>query len=133
MISEINAFVIALLNPDFSKLSKPEPTKQELVAYARHTQTGLASWYGVGDGYHGQQAADGSIFNAYGLSAAHATLPFGTKVRVTNLDTGASVIVRITDRGGFNKLGRIIDLSYGAAKAIGGVSAGVFPVRIEVL
>lgn len=78
----------------------------------------IASQYGIGDGYHGKRAADGSIFNTYALTAAHRTLPFGTRVRVTNQANGRAVTVRITDRGPFVR-GRCIDLSRAAANAIG--------------
>ncbi len=91
-----------------------------------------ASWYGVGDGYHGQRTASGEIFNTYDLTAAHRSLPFGTLVRVTNLQNGRSVVVRINDRGPYVG-GRVIDLSYEAARRIGMVSAGEAPVRIQVL
>ena len=91
-----------------------------------HT-TGMASYYGME--LHGRRTASGQIFNAHGISAAHRSLPFGTQVRVTSLSTGRSVVVRINDRGPFVK-GRIIDLSAGAARAIG-LSLG--HVRLECL
>lgn len=94
------------------------------------TQVGLASWYGKP--YHGRRTASGEVYNMYGVSAAHRTLPFGTRVRVTRLDNGRSIVVRINDRGPFVR-GRIIDLSYGAAKKLGMVQEGVVKVRIEVL
>ena len=84
----------------------------------------LASHYGVGDGYHGQIAANGEIYNAYGLSAAHRSLPFGTKLKVTNQDNGRSVIVRINDRGPYIA-GRSLDLSYGAFGKIASPGQGV--------
>lgn len=92
----------------------------------------VASWYGVPDGFHGRRTANGEIFNAYGLTAAHRSLPFGTRVRVTNLNNNRSVTVRITDRGPFFG-GRVIDLSQGAAGQIGMLSTGTAPVRLEVL
>jgi len=91
---------------------------------------GNASHYGHGDGYHGRIAADGSRFNAYGLSTAHRWLPFGTKLRVTNQGNGKSVVVRVTDKGPFIP-GRILDLSYGAFKAIASPSQGVVKVCFE--
>ncbi len=94
------------------------------------TQKGLASWYGKP--YHGRRAASGEIYNMHEMTAAHRTLPFGTWVRVTRRDTGDSVVVRINDRGPFVK-GRIIDLSYAAAKKIGLVRDGVAPVRLKVV
>jgi rare lipoprotein A len=93
-------------------------------------QIGMASWYGPG--YHGNMCANGEIYDMYKLTAAHKDLPFGTYVRVTNLRNGKSVVVRINDRGPF-KRGRIIDLSYAAAKKIGMVKDGSTRVRIEIL
>lgn len=89
---------------------------------------GLAAWYGPG--FHGRRTANGERYDMYGFTAAHLTLPFNTRVKVTNLRTGQSVVVRINDRGPFTQR-FIIDLSYGAAKAIGALSAS--RVRLEVL
>jgi rare lipoprotein A len=89
--------------------------------------TGWASYY-----KSGHRTASGERFNPNGLTAAHRSLPFGTKVKVTNLRTGKSVIVRINDRGPFIK-GRIIDLSLGAAKVIGLTRTGVAKVSYSVL
>jgi len=86
--------------------------------FVARAETCIASQYGVGDGYHGRRAADGSIFNTHALTAAHRTRRFGTRVTVTNLANGRSVSVRITDRGPFIR-GRCIDLSRAAANAIG--------------
>ena len=93
-------------------------------------EKGLASWYGRP--YHGRRTASGEVYDMYGLTAAHRTLPFGTRVEVTRRDNGRSVIVRINDRGPFVKH-RIIDLSYGAAKKIGLDVDGVAPVTLRVL
>jgi len=93
-------------------------------------QQGMASWYGPG--FHGRRSASGERFNQNAMTAAHRTLPFGTRVRVTNLNNGRSVTVRINDRGPFIR-GRIIDLSIGAARKINMVNSGVAPVRVEVL
>ena len=90
----------------------------------------MASWYGPG--FHGRLTANGERYNQQGLTAAHKTLPFGTKVRVTNLRNGQSVIVRINDRGPYAH-GRVIDLSAGAARTIGVFSSGVAPVQLEIL
>ena len=92
--------------------------------------SGKASWYGPG--FHGRRTANGEVFNSNDLTAAHRSLPFGTKVRVTNMNNGRSVVVRINDRGPFSK-GRIIDLSAGAARSINMINSGVAPVRVEVL
>jgi rare lipoprotein A len=83
-----------------------------------------ASFYGVGDGFHGLRAADGSRFDAHGLTTAHKTLPFGTRLRVTNPANNKSVIVTVTDRGPFIA-GRSLDLSYGAFRQIASTSQGV--------
>jgi len=92
------------------------------------TEVGLASWYGAP--YQGAKAADGSVYDQNALTAAHRTLPMGSTVRVTNLATNQSVVVRITDRGPFVP-GRILDLSLAAAKQTGVYRAGVAKVRIE--
>ncbi len=92
--------------------------------------TGRASWYGPK--FHGKPTSSHEIFDMYDMTAAHKTLPFGTYVMVTNLDNGRSVKVRINDRGPFIR-GRVIDLSYAAAKVLGMVGTGVVPVRIEIL
>jgi rare lipoprotein A len=79
-------------------------------------QNGKASWYGPG--FHGKRTANGETFNTNALTAAHRTLPFGTKVKVVNKKTGRSVVVRINDRGPYAH-GRVIDLSRASAQAIG--------------
>ncbi|MBM3383223.1 MAG: septal ring lytic transglycosylase RlpA family protein [Betaproteobacteria bacterium] len=94
------------------------------------TQTGMASYYGVGDGFHGRRTANGETFNAYGLTAAHRTLRFGSCLLVTNLYNGRKAKVRVNDRGPYSG-GRILDLSYGAAQAVGMVSSGTARVSIE--
>lgn len=81
-----------------------------------HGQSGKASWYGPG--FQGRRTASGEIFNTDAMTAAHRTLPFGTRVRVTSRSTGRSIVVRINDRGPFVR-GRIIDLSKASAQAIG--------------
>ncbi len=93
-------------------------------------QRGLASWYGPK--FHGKRTASGEIFNMYSMTAAHRTLPLGTYVRVKNLKNGRTVIVKINDRGPFVK-GRIIDLSYEAARRLGMIKDGVVPVEITVI
>lgn len=94
------------------------------------TQQGEASWYGKQ--YRGRHTASGERFKPNAMTAAHKTLPFNTIVRVTNLNNGRTVKVRINDRGPF-KSGRIIDLSRGAARKVDMVRTGVAPVRLEVL
>src|SRR5262245_58612998 len=93
-------------------------------------QVGLASWYGPG--FHGRRTASGEIYDQDALTAAHPSLPFGTRVRVTNLDNGRAVDVRITDRGPFVG-GRVIDLSRAAASVVGLIGPGVCRVRLEVV
>jgi rare lipoprotein A len=93
-------------------------------------QTGRASWYG--QPHHGQLTASGERFDMHALTAAHPTLPFGTRLRVVNLDNDREVDVRVNDRGP-TVPGRIIDLSYAAARALGAIGAGVIPVRLTVL
>ena len=93
-------------------------------------QEGMASWYGPG--FAGRTTSNGEVFDPGQLTAAHRTLPFGTRVRVTSLETGSSVEVRINDRGPF-KAGRIIDLSRAAADRIGMLGSGVARVRVEVV
>lgn len=103
----------------------------------RFDETGIASWYGPG--FNGNLTANGEIYDMYEISAAHKTLPFGTIVRVTDLETGKSIVVRINDRGPFVE-GRIIDLSFGAARLIGlsgnspsDTGRGITKVGIKVL
>jgi rare lipoprotein A len=94
------------------------------------TELGTASWYGPG--YHGRRTSSGEKFDMDGLTAAHASWVFGTRVRVTFLRTGRSVVVRVNDRFPNHK-GRIIDLSRGAARAIGLIGPGTGRVRLEVV
>ena len=122
MINACNALAItalllggALAAPAAAEESKP-------------IQTGAASWYGPG--FHGKKTANGERFNTHDLTAAHKTLPFGTKVRVTNEQTGKSVVVRINDRGPYAH-GRVIDLSKAAAEAVG--ISGVGKVTLAAL
>lgn len=93
-------------------------------------QRGLASWYGAQ--FHGEPTAQGELFNMNALTAAHRSLPLGTRVRVTHLRNGRSVVVRINDRGPY-KRGVIIDLSRRAANELGMVREGRARVRVEVV
>jgi rare lipoprotein A len=108
--------------------SQAEPSEPDIHGKPISSETGLASWYGPP--YHGRRGADGTVYDQNAMTAAHLTLPLGTVVRVTNLSTHQSAIVRITDRGPFVR-GRIIDLSLAAAKAIGVYLPGVARVRVE--
>ncbi len=93
-------------------------------------QTGIASWYGAD--FHGRPTSSREIYDMYDMTAAHPTLPLGTWVQVTSLENGRIAVVRINDRGPFAK-GRIIDLSYAAARTIGLVGPGTGRVRLETL
>ena len=95
-----------------------------------YVEVGIASWYGPG--FHGKRTASGEFYNMYKLTAAHKTLPLGTYVKVINLENGKSVIVKINDRGPFVP-GRIIDLSYAAAKKIGMLRKGTAKVKLIAL
>jgi rare lipoprotein A len=101
-----------------------------LDSNAQYNQVGIASWYGKK--FHGRKTANGEIYNMYAMTAAHTTLPMPSLVLVTNLDNGKSVKVRVNDRGPFVK-GRLIDLSYAAAKALGYAKQGTARVRVQTL
>lgn len=111
---------------------EPEPVAEaapQQLAIASST-VGGASWYGPG--FHGRLTASGEVYNQYDITAAHRTLPFGTRVLVTNLYTGQQVTVRINDRGPYAG-DRVIDLSAGAAEQIGLISSGVGTVQLDIL
>jgi rare lipoprotein A len=108
-----------------SRTPEPEPGAPR---QAPRVQVGTASWYGKP--HHGRKTASGEIYDMYALTAAHPSWPLGTRVRVTNLENGRMVDVRINDRGPVVR-GRIIDLSYAAAVALNAVSDGTFRVRIR--
>ncbi len=93
-------------------------------------QYGISSFYG--EDFHGKTTANGEVFDMYGLTAAHKTLPLNTIIRVTNLENNKSLILRINDRGPYVK-GRILDCSYGAALKLGFVGQGTARVKIEVI
>lgn len=109
-------------------LPPPVPAVPQPAVVA--VSTGEASWYGPG--FYGNRTANGEVFRPGTLTAAHRTLPFGTKVRVTNLWNGRSAVVRINDRGPFHGR-RVIDLAHGAANQLGLVASGIAQVRLEVL
>jgi len=108
----------------FSGAAEAGPHKKSV------SMAGQASWYG--SQHHGRRTASGERFNMNAMTAAHRSLPFGTKVRVTNRRNGKSVVVRINDRGPFAG-GRVIDLSRSAASAIGMLGSGVAPVTLSVV
>jgi peptidoglycan lytic transglycosylase len=101
-----------------------------LHSHEGFVQEGVASWYGAD--FHGKKTSNGETYDMYAMTAAHKTLPLGVFVRVTNTANGKQATVRVNDRGPFVK-GRIIDLSYAAAKALGVVGPGTAPVHIEAL
>lgn len=108
----------------------PSAVSVQTVRPSGLVEQGKATWYGREQ--HGHLTANGEHFDMYGMTAAHRTLKMGSRVRVTNLVNGKSVIVRINDRGPYAR-GRIIDLSWAAAKEIDMLDAGVVPARVEVI
>ena len=132
-----NRNVNAVLTPEEIKPSAdptpvavlPEP-KLTLVPDVVRVIIGEASWYGPG--FYGNYTANGEIYRQGTMTAAHRTLPFGTKVRVTNLRNGRSAVIRINDRGPFVDH-RVIDLGHGAASSLGLISSGIAQVKLEVL
>jgi rare lipoprotein A len=115
----------------FFQQMPPAPVAQgQLLASVRGVSSGQASWYGPG--FYGNRTASGEVFRPGTLTAAHRSLPFGTRVKVTNLWNGRSTVVRINDRGPFHG-GRIIDLAHGAAQELGVTASGVADVKLEVL
>jgi len=104
-------------------------TKNPKLSY-KQTWTGVASWYG--EDFHGKLTANGETYDMHDLTAAHKTLPLGTVLRVTNLDNGKSVKVRINDRGPYIE-GRMIDLSFAAAKKLGFSHLGTARVKLQVI
>lgn len=117
----------ALVCAGCAKRARPRAARPVKIG---HTETCVASWYG--DPYHGRRAANGEIYDMNQPTAAHRTWPFGTWVRVENLDNGKPVEVRITDRGPFVK-GRCIDLSRAAARSIEMIGPGTARVRLVVI
>ncbi|NIB41821.1 septal ring lytic transglycosylase RlpA family protein [Pseudomaricurvus alkylphenolicus] len=95
-----------------------------------YDERGIASWYG--NKFHGRQTSNGELYDMYGMTAAHKTLPIPSYVRVTNLNNGRQVIVRVNDRGPFHEK-RIIDLTYAAASKLGFLQQGTAPVRVQVV
>lgn len=110
--------------------SQAVTTRPQAVLPDGFIQEGIASYYG--SGHHGRRTASGAIFDEHQLTAAHRTLPFGTQVRVTNLDNGRRITLVVTDRGPFKK-GRVIDVSSRAARDLGFLRAGIARVRVEAI
>ena len=121
-------------NGGYVKTGKPYKVMGQwyypLTSAADYNKTGVASWYGKK--FHGKKTANGERYDMHTMSAAHKTLPMPTMVRVTNLDNGRSVVVRVNDRGPFVK-SRIIDLSYAAARSLGYDKKGTARVRVQAL
>jgi rare lipoprotein A len=112
-------------SPRFTTATRPAPRDT-----ATHQLSGIASYYA--HEFDGRQTASGEVYDMHQLTAAHRTLPFNSLVRVTNRQTGESVVVRINDRGPF-KNDRVIDLSLAAAERIGIIAQGTGPVKLDVL
>ena len=106
------------------------PTRGDVAVLNGSTASGQASWYGRP--HHGRRTASGEIYDMNKMTAAHRTLPLGTRVLVTNRDNGRTVEVRINDRGPFRK-SRVLDLSYAAARSLGAVGEGVIPVTLKIV
>lgn len=118
-------------SPRYRKGAHTRPSKAQKNNHTgRYHSAGTASYYGPG--FHGKKTANGETFNMHQLTAAHRTLPFGTKVKVINVSNNKSVIVRINDRGPFIR-GRIIDLSYEAAKRLGFLKKGHTRVKLIII
>ena len=115
-----------------SKASEAATPESEIPQDSKpvFVETGVASWYGPP--YHNRRGSNGEVYDMHAMTAAHRTLPLGSIVRVVNVDTKASAVVRITDRGPFIE-GRVIDLSKAAAEKIGMIQKGTTEVRLEVL
>ena len=119
--------VKSVVAPPSADLPKP---KIEVVPEVVKVVTGEASWYGPG--FYGNRTANGEVYKPGTMTAAHRTLPFGTKVRVTNLWNGRTAVIRINDRGPFIDH-RVIDLGHGAASDLGLTASGIAQVKLEVL
>lgn len=150
ILSTVFAIWVMFIAPIIAQTVAGEPSTEELtipesqavVIDSLHTQeppgveeappgeTWVASYYGRG--FHGRRTASGEVYNQYAMTCAHKSLPFQTLLKITNPRTGKNVIVRVTDRGPFIR-GRDIDLSYGAAKEIGMIAAGVMKVEVVKL
>ena len=122
-----SAEVMPVVAPPAVELPKP---KLKVVPEVVKVITGEASWYGPG--FYGNRTANGEVYRPGTMTAAHRTLPFGTKVRVTNLWNGRTAVIRINDRGPFIDH-RVIDLGHGAASDLGLTASGIAQVKLEVL
>ena len=127
--SRLNRLILCLLVVLLSCARRPLPVPPPVYDKGQVIE-GVASWYGKD--YHGKPTASGEIYDMYGITAAHKTLPLGTVVQVTRKEKGKSVILKINDRGPFIE-GREIDLSFGAAQALDMVNDGLASVQIAIL
>ena len=118
------------IKPSGSKNKTPVSLKTKSNVKHRKVIKGVSSFYAKD--FHGKLTANGEVYDMYGLTAAHKTLPLNTIARVTNLENNKSLILRINDRGPYIK-GRILDCSYGAAKKLGFIEQGTTRVKIEVI
>jgi len=118
--------------PKVVPIEKPTPAPKKKVSKSLKTYTGIASWYSVKTNGNNTKTASGRPLSNNAYTAAHKTLPFGTKVRVTSLFNGKSEVLTITDRGPYIK-GRIIDVTIGSAKRLGFYGRGITKVKVEVL
>jgi rare lipoprotein A len=124
---------VELARPEKGKVTnsvKAKATNRRQKGSAKPYQVGKASWYGKS--FHGKTTASGEPYDMFQFTAAHRQLPLGTLVKVTNLDNGRSVVVRVNDRGPV-PTSRIIDLSYGAARMLGMPGHGIEPVRLDLI
>lgn len=123
-------------SPRFTKDRYAEPKVNSSKPASKNSSGKATSYKGIASFYahdfHGKKTANGEVFDMHSLTAAHRSFPFNTKVRVTNIDNGKTCVVRVNDRGPF-KLDRIMDLSLGAAEALGMMKTGTANVTLEVL
>lgn len=119
-----------ILNSDLLNKVANEITAKDIVEKASKKISGIVSWYA--DKFHGKKTSSGELYDKQGLTAAHKTLPFGTKVKVTNTRNGKSVIVKVNDRGPHTK-SRLMDLSRAAFSSIGSTSSGTLNVEMEII
>lgn len=135
-LTEVNRNAIKLRVEEEKLEQTDEKTVEEIKEEVKEDiktaffQTGVASYYG--GKWHGRKTANGEIFDTNTLTAAHKTLPFNTKVKVTNVNNGKSVIVRINNRGPYSK-GRVIDLSQAAFKKIENLGKGITKINLEIV
>ena len=129
------AFLLSFILLFFYCSPSPRYTVDNFLSDKRDTKDtfyGVSSFYGLNDGFDGNLTANGEVYDKDGISAAHKTLPLNSLVKVTNIDNGKSVTLRINDRGPYIK-GRILDCSYGAAKKLDFVNEGTTEVKVEVI